>query len=335
MARNKKEWVLKAFRGEEVDRVPVGFWYHFLPEEEFGQGLDNAQLFDKNWQGHQKFIKEVDPDFIKIMSDGFFNYPNELIHKGVSSVRELANIVSIGENHPWFDQQVELVKAIKRTFSEDILAIYNIFAPVTYLKWQLSGQVAHGDSIIAQFLQEDAKTLKKVLNVIAGDIAILAKKIIAEAGIEGIYLSVQSIQDSKVTSEDYRHYIAPSDLAIIEAAHQADGLTVLHICGYEGASNDIELFKDYPAQVFNWAVGPEGISLAQGRKLFGGKTVLGGFVNTKDGILYKGSKEEIQAQVRKLLQESGSLATIIGADCTIPSDIASERIAWVKEAVTL
>ncbi|EJN93791.1 uroporphyrinogen decarboxylase family protein [Streptococcus ratti] len=333
MTNSKKEWVLRAFRGEEVNKVPVGFWYHFLPEEELGQGLDNPELFKKNLQGHQQFIKEVEPDFIKLMSDGFFTYPNELIHKGLTSVQELANISSIGEDHPWFDQQVELVKAIKKSFTEDIVAIYNIFAPVTYLKWQLSGQVAHGDDIIAQFLQEDAQTLKKVLNVIAGDIAILTKKVIAEAGIEGIYLSVQSIQDSRVNSEDYSNYIAPSDLAIIEAAHQVRGLTVLHICGYEGASNDIKLFKDYPAQVFNWAVGPEGISLAQGRKLFNGKTVLGGFVNTENGILYKGSKEEIQEEVKKLLQESGPLATVIGADCTIPSDIATERIAWVKEAV--
>ena len=62
---------------------------------------------------------------------------------------------------------------------------------------------------------------------------------------------------------------------------------------------------------------------------------MGGFVNTKDGILYKGSKDDIQTEVKKLLQESGTLATVIGADCTIPSDIAAERIAWVKEAVTL
>lgn len=335
MADSKKEWVLKAFRGENVDKVPVGFWYHFLPEEELGQGLNSRSLFKKNLEGHRKFIKEVDPDFIKIMSDGFFTYPNPLITKDVTSVKELAGIASIGKDHPWFDQQVELVKAIKASFTEDIVAIYNIFAPVTYLKWQLAGKVSSGDTIIADFLQEDAQTLKKVLDVIAGDIATLVQKIIKEAGIEGIYFSVQSIQDERISSKDYSRYISPSDLTILEAAHKADGLSVLHICGYEGASNDISLFKDYPAQVYNWAVGPEGISLSQGRELFGGKTVLGGFVNTTEGLLYRGSKEEVQAQVKALLQEAGRRATIIGADCTIPSDIAAERIAWVKEAAAL
>ena len=31
----KRELVLKAFKGEAVDRVPVGFWHHFTTEEEW------------------------------------------------------------------------------------------------------------------------------------------------------------------------------------------------------------------------------------------------------------------------------------------------------------
>ena len=31
----KRELVLKAFKGEKVDRVPVGFWHHFTTEEEW------------------------------------------------------------------------------------------------------------------------------------------------------------------------------------------------------------------------------------------------------------------------------------------------------------
>ena len=31
----KRELVLKALRGESVDRVPVGFWHHFTTEDEW------------------------------------------------------------------------------------------------------------------------------------------------------------------------------------------------------------------------------------------------------------------------------------------------------------
>ena len=267
------------------------------------------------------------------MSDGYFAYPNERLKK-VQSIKELADIEPLGADHPWVSEQVELVQKIRAGFTEDLVAIYNIFAPVTYFKW-LVGKVAGGDDIIADFLAEDAVLTKRVLDVIAQDIAALTERIIKEAGADGIYLSVQSIQDARVSAEDYKAFIAPSELAVLEAANAAGGVNILHICGYEGARNDVHLFTDYPAQVINWAVGPEGISLAEGRRLFGGRTVLGGFENGKDGLLYTGSQAAIQDETKRLIAEAGKEALIIGADCTIPSDIKAERIQWVRQAARL
>ena len=298
---SKRELVLKAFRGEPVDRVPVGFWHHFTNEDELLVGFGNQAIIEKNLAGHQAFLAEVEPDFIKLMSDGYFAYPNERLKK-VQSIKELADIEPLGADHPWISEQVELVQKIRAGFTEDLIAIYNIFAPVTYFKW-LIGKVAGGDDIIADFLVEDAVLTKRVLDVIAQDIAALTERIIKEAGADGIYLSVQSIQDARVSAEDYKTFIAPSELAVLEAANAAGGVNILHICGYEGARNDVHLFTDYPAQVINWAVGPEGISLAEGRKLFGGRTVLGGFENGKDGLLYTGSQAAIQDETKRLIAE--------------------------------
>ena len=330
---SKRELVLKAFRGEPVDRVPVGFWHHFTNEDEWLVGFGNQAIIEKNLAGHQAFLAEVEPDFIKLMSDGYFAYPNERLKK-VQSIKDLADIEPLGADHPWISEQVELVQKIRAGFTEDLVAIYNIFAPVTYFKW-LVGKVAGGDDIIADFLAEDAVLTKRVLDVIAQDIAALTERIIKEAGADGIYLSVQSIQDARVSAEDYKAFIAPSELAVLEAANAAGGVNILHICGYEGARNDVHLFTDYPAQVINWAVGPEGISLAEGRKLFGGRTVLGGFENGKNGLLYTGNQAAIQDETKRLIAEAGKEALIIGADCTIPSDIEAERIQWVRQAASL
>lgn len=330
---SKRELVLKAFKGEKVDRVPVGFWHHFISEDEWLAGFGNQTIIEKNLAGHQAFLSEVKPDFVKLMSDGYFAYPNERLKK-VQSIKDLADIEPLGADHPWISEQVELVQKIRASFTEDLVAIYNIFAPVTYFKW-LVGKVAGGDDIIADFLAEDAEVTKRVLDVIAQDIAALTERIIKEAGADGIYLSVQSIQDARVSAEDYKAFIAPSELAVLEAANAAGGVNILHICGYEGARNDVHLFTDYPAQVINWAVGPEGISLAEGRKLFGGRTVLGGFENGKTGLLYTGSQEAIQNETKRLIAEAGKDALIIGADCTIPSDIDPERIEWVRQAASL
>ena len=45
---SKRELVFKAIRGEEVERVPVGFWFHFVTLEEKGQGLNNPRIFQKS-----------------------------------------------------------------------------------------------------------------------------------------------------------------------------------------------------------------------------------------------------------------------------------------------
>ena len=47
----KREWVLKAFRGEKVDRVPVGFWHHFTSEDEWLHGFSNPVHYREEYRG--------------------------------------------------------------------------------------------------------------------------------------------------------------------------------------------------------------------------------------------------------------------------------------------
>ena len=152
--------------------------------------------------------------------------------------------------------------------------------------------------------------------------------------MEGVYLSTQQIQDGRVDGASYRRYIEPSTVKVLEAANAAGGQNILHICGFEGASNDLELFKDYPAQVFNWATHHEGVSLAEGRRLFGGQTVLGGFENGRAALLNTGSRAELEAETKRLLAETGSQGVILGADCTVPDDFEVERLDWICQAAS-
>ena len=95
----------------------------------------------------------------------------------------------------------------------------------------------------------------------------------------------------------------------------------------------MSVYKDYDVKVINWAVVVEQVPLKKGKELFGGRAVIGGFANTKEGLLYKGSKEEIESYTRNLLDEAGTTGVIIGADCTIPEDTPLERLEWVRQAV--
>ena len=332
---SKRELVFKAIRGEEVERVPVGFWFHFVTLEEKGQGLNNPRIFQKSVEGHRKYVERIHPDFVKMMSDGFFIYPSNVYSPLVSSIQELASIESIGENHPWIQQQVEVVQAIRATFTEDIASFYNIFSPISYLKRWFRTETSRGDKEVADLFLENPELFREILDVIAEDIAILTKKIIQDGGADGIYLSTQEIQDERITAELYQTYIEPSNIKVLEAANQVGGVNILHICGFQGASNNVTIFKDYPAQVFNWATHHEAVSLPQGQELFHGKAVLGGFENGKESLLYGGRKAALQEETKRLLAEAGTRGVLLGADCTVPDDFELERLDWIRQAAIL
>ena len=323
----KRDLVFKAFNNEKTDRVPVGFWFHYTPDEILSV-YDHQEYPELVLKGTRNFVKSFKPDFVKLMSDGYFFEPETAkIIKKAKSAADLRKLVPIEPDNKWIKDQVSLVKKLTKAFGSEIPSFYNIFAPATAFKW-----AAGGDKKLAAFIKEDKEAVIYALSVIAHNTSILAREVIKSGKADGIYLSVQSIQDIKVGPDLYSEVVAPSELAVLTAANAAGGTNILHICGYEGAKNNFNIFKNYPAKVINFASVVEGLSLKDGKKFFGGKAVIGGFDNTKKGLLYTGTKEEIQAETKRLLKEAGKTGIILGADCTVPRDINFERFEWVREA---
>ncbi len=327
MAQNKKELVLAALNNQPVDRVPVGFWFHFTQVAERGLGLEQPEIIERNVKGHFAFYDAFQPDFVKIMSDGFFAYPNERL-RNIKSLAALQDIEPIGAQHPWIRGQVDLVRRLTRKFGGEVLTFYNVFAPVKYLRLL---QQQNENRFIAELIVKEPQALKRVLDVIAGDLTVLARAVITEGGADGIYFSVQNIPEAEVTKERYREIIAPGELAILAAANSVSENNLLHICGFHGNRNDISWYADYPAKAVNWAVNVENVALADGKRLFGGRAVIGGFDNIPEGILASGSKEQVEAFTEGLLKGAGRKGVILGADCTVPNDIDLQRLEWVRQ----
>ena len=87
------------------------------------------------------------------------------------------------------------------------------------------------------------------------------------------------------------------------------------------------------ADVVNWGVYETNYSLEEGRKLFPNTTIMGGLAN-RSGVLVDGTLEELEAAVHKIISDFGTRGFILGADCTLPTEISYERImAAVKAAV--
>lgn len=332
MTQNKKELVLAALNNQPVDRVPVGFWFHFTEVSERQLGLTNPEIITKNLEGHFKFYDAFKPDFVKIMSDGYFGYANEKL-RNVKSLADLADLKPLGADHPWIQEQVKLVKTLTDKFGKEVLTFYNIFAPVKYFRLL---QSANENAVVAKLIAEDKAAFKKVLDVIAEDVATLSKLVITEGKADGIYFSVQNIPEPSITKEVYQEVIALGEKAILAAANAVSENNILHICGFRGNRNDITWYTDYDAKAINWAVNVEGVALADGKAIFGGKAVIGGFDNTEPGYLYSGTKEQVEAFTEGIVKGAGKTGVILGADCTVPNDIDLNRLEWVRaKAATL
>lgn len=315
---DKRERVLACMNHLTVDRAPVGFWFHFSDEQKMGAACVQA---------HLDYYNHVDVDLAKIMCDGYFDYPNPLA-QSVQKASDWYHLKPLGKNHPFLREQVDRAKAVRDGLKDDMCVFYNVFAPFSSIRYGTS------DELVMAHLREDPQAVAYALGIIAEDNSTLCELLMTEAGCDGIYYCVQGGEKDRMTGETYRAYITPSDKAVLSHANKFSPYNILHCCGWAGIPNRLENWQDYPAKVINWAVFIEEMDLVRGRAFFGGKTVLGGCDNRKTGVLYTGSKAEVQSFVRKLVssfdQDTGYM---IGADCTLPADIDKKRIQWVIEAV--
>ena len=320
---DKRTRVLNAMNKKEVDHVPVGFWFHFAGEEASG---------DKCVKAHLKYYRETDLDFVKIMCDSYFPYPLPVIEKADA----WRGLKPLDADHPFIREQVERAKAIVDEIGSERCVFYNVFAPFSSLRFGAEAVGLSDDQVMAH-IREDRNAVMSALDVIAQSNALLAELLITEAGCDGVYYCVQGGEYDRFLPEEYRTVITPSDLYVLEHANRFSDNNILHMCGWAGNRNQLSIWQDYPAKVVNWAVFVEGLSLEDGRYFVNGRTTLGGFEthwdeNTQQGVIYTGSKDEVQAYTRNLILNHGKCGLMLGGDCTIDAKLDWERIRWVVEA---
>jgi uroporphyrinogen decarboxylase len=323
-----RELLERALNNQDVERLPVGFWFHFVADAEKDQGLERPELAEQSIRGHKRYIDAVHPDFVKIMSDGFFGYPQKgqtiKLNLGVETIGDLVKFQPVSEEHPWIQAQIAQVRKIV-ALQKDTMYFYNIFSPSTTLKRII------GLETLIKYFKESPQTLADTLLRMAEGIAVQAGSVIKQGGADGIYLSAQNPDINRISDEEYHRYFTPADKIVLDAANAASENNILHICGFKGYRNRLKAWTGYKAKAYNWAVNVEGLSLAEGKTLFGGAAVIGGFANTADDPIYRGSRKEIEDCTEKIIAEAGKRGIILGADCTVPDDTPFEHFEWVRE----
>ena len=329
----KHERFLNVLANKPVDRVPVAFFHHFLEDwTDFGKGIEDDEVFEKNIEGHRIARKLFDPDVAKVMNDSLMLMPVEASF--VKTAADLRKIEPLSSGSGFMKRTLELTKRVREIYADSDAPVYaTSFSPTLVLRSALPEGRRPGlggpETVIKRFIKEDPEALGEACKTVSEGIMELNRLLIKECGVDGIYLSVNN-QAGFFPEEIYRTYISPFEKAVLDDANKLSDVNILHICGFIGQGNDLNLFTGFNAAAYNWDVHTEKVSLSQGKRLVGGKAVFGGF--EQKGVLYKGTREEVEKYTYQILDEAGQVGTMVGADCTVPADIDDSRLEWVRQA---
>lgn len=325
---NKRENFDLFLSNQRVEKIPVSFWHHFVSFHDHYMGLEKKEVKEAVYEGQLETIESYDPDFVKLMSDGYFGHPS-VWETELTTSKDLLKIECVGSNHPWIEEQVEFVKKMIEENHSKSYVFYNIFSPLQYIRLKLEEYDEDMEKFVDLFF-ERPEYMVQAAKEIEKDIRTLVERLFQETKVDGIYYSVQSIQDKRADKAFHDKYVKPLDLAILEIANKYSQKNLLHICGYAHYKNNLSFYSDYPVAAYNWAVFTEQVSLGEGKKIFKGKPVFGGFDNNKGSILYDGNKDALKKFVYDLLDESGINGVAIGADCTVDPNLDIKQINLIE-----
>ncbi len=325
----KRERVLAALRGDEVDRVPVSAWGHDFQREWLAQGLAQATL---------EAYRQYDWDFIKVNPRATYyaeawgaryqpsGCPDEgprLIEPGVKSPADLPRMASVDHTGGPFGQQLDALAIIAREVGAEVPFIQTVFSPLAVMS-----RLAGSTQAVQGLMREAPQEFEAALGTIADTLAGYARACL-ERGAAGIFLAtVEWGSRDNLSDEDYDRFGRPYDLRVLAAVEGAP-FNVLHVCR---DNNRLEELLDYPVAAFHWAAGGSNPRLGEILARTD-KAALGGVAH--DSTLVSGLPEAVVAEATAALAETGGRRFLLAPGCSVAPRTPAANLHALREAVRL
>lgn len=317
---NKKERVLTAINGGAPDHVPTCFSLHFPRDKAFGaEGV----------KSHLQFFEKTNTDVLKIMNENLVPYMGE-----IKKADDWNNIKKISLDDDFMVQQLKFVDEILKNCEKE-----------AYVVGTLHGTVASGihpiediygyeavRELFCEHLRDNPQPMIDAFKRLSEGMCLLSQKLIS-MGVDGIYYAALGGEKYYFTDDEFEKYIAPLDKMILTTIKESGGHTWVHMCKDKLNLERYRSYGDY-SDVVNWGVFEDNISLDEGRKIFKNSTILGGLQN-RTGVLIDGNDQELVAEITRIIATEGKTNFILGADCTLPTEISYSRIKLISEVSRL
>jgi uroporphyrinogen decarboxylase len=316
-AMTKRERVLAALRGDEVDHVPVSAWGHDFLREWAAEGLAEATL---------EAYGRYDWDFIKVnprasyyvedwggrfQPSGRADAPPQTLAVAVSSTADLRSLRPLDPSLGAYGEQLAALRLIRDRLASasgggEAPFIQTVFSPLA-----VASRLAGSHEPIRQYMEEAPQNLEAALAVIAETLAAYARACL-EAGADGIFFaSVEWGSRNYVSAEQYDRFGRPFDLRVLEAVQGAP-FNLLHVCRNNNMLTDL---LDYPVHAFHWATtGSDNPSLTDILARTE-KAVAGGV--SHDSTILSSRPEDVAAEARAAIDATGAHRFLLAPGCSI------------------
>ena len=312
---NKMQRFAAALAGQAVDHIPSGFWLHFDEDRWFGKAAVDA---------HVDFLAQTDVDILKIMNEFRYRMPTP-----IAALKDWARWTPLKVRDGYYQGQLDLIKAVADRVGGEtplLATIHGVY--ICAFHGSRRPECTFDDThLLTEHLKLAPEAVAPALDAVADTLIDLALTSI-EVGATGIYYSSIGGEKSRFDATTFEQHVKPFELRVLNAIKATGVPVILHICKPD---TRLSSYADYPADAVNWAVHDSEHGLAAGRTLFG-KPILGG-LDDRSGVLVEGDDASIATAVGAIVAEAGKRNFILGADCTLPTDISLARIRAAIDAV--
>lgn len=320
----KRERLEATFRGQPVDRIAVALWRHWPVDDQDAEELARSTV---------DFQRQFDFDFIKVTPSSDFCLEDwgtesvwlggdegtrKYIHHPVREPEDWEKLSILPPDQGGLGRQMRCLQAIGREVGDEVPFIQTIFSPLAQAK-NLAGDrllvhMRHYPDAFHAGLETITQTTIRFIEAIK------------PTGIAGIFYAVQHATYHLLSEQEYLTFGRPYDLRVLEAVQDC-WFNLLHL---HGTDVMFDLFRDYPVQVINWHDQETPPSLREALGRFPG-AVLGGL--SREETILRGTPEEVIAQARAAIEQTGGYRFILGTGCVTPITAPLSNLRAARRAV--
>lgn len=327
---NGTERIQALLQGKEIDRTPIGGWYH-MP------------LTDRNIRDFsEELIMSTDSnhwDFMKIMTNGHYyteayggkihfstkqdKWYGTIEEYPIKNARDAENLPVLGVENPVFYRELEVLKRLKDYYQDRIPLVATIFNPLTAVQ-ECAGSLDSGP--IKKLMEENPDALHKALKAMTKTNMNYLDALFAE-GIDGIFLANQYSMEHIISDEQYDEFCEPYEREIVQYCKGRTWFNMAHAHGDKKLR--IQRYYDYSMdeiQALNWENCPVGlkddeITTIKNVRSETNKILIAGIDQNHDFITPENDRESVKRLLVKrfqnALQENGSNRFIFAPGCAM------------------